>query len=99
MSKNKQLLTEQDIIQILKEEWNKKILFAESLTKELDASSGKEGNKKPDLMSPGLKLRHSKTGLLYTITSISKDGVSLTTPEGKEIFVKLKELETNYELD
>jgi hypothetical protein len=51
-----------------------------------------------DDASEGLKVKHIASGLLYTVKSISKKDVTLTTPEGKDMIINADKFEKNYEV-
>lgn len=55
-------------------------------------------NAKIDDASPDLKVKHSTTGFLYTVVSVSKKDVILKTPEGKEFAVDAATFEKDYEV-
>jgi len=55
-------------------------------------------NAKIDDASPDLKVKHSSTGFLYTVVSVSKKDVILRTPEGKEFAVDAATFEKDYEI-
>jgi hypothetical protein len=55
-------------------------------------------NAKIDDASPDLKVKHSTTGFLYTVISVSKKDVILKTPEGKEFVVDAATFEKDYEV-
>ena len=84
-------LTQKRFKQILQEEVQKKL-------SELNIKSypGQEGG---DVLSKGLKVRHKKSGVLYTIISISPDEVLLQTPDDKTIQLSKDNLAKEYELD
>jgi hypothetical protein len=85
-------LTESDVLRIIREEHD---LIVEDFFK----LTAKNGDKEKNLLSSELKVRHRKSGILYTIDSVSPRDVVLTTPEGKKILVGKDELEKDYELD
>lgn len=88
-------LIEQDIIDIMREEWQIKIT---NLRETIDLLfKTKEGEK--ILLSPELKLIHTKSGIRYTVTSVGPKDVILRTPEGEEFIVDAEILEKEYELD
>lgn len=90
-------LEEQDIIRMMREEWDKKLA---SLTEAAEvALSTKIDGKEKQVIDSDLKLRHKKTKYLYTVVSVSPRDVVLKTPEGKNFLVDKAELEANYELD
>lgn len=56
------------------------------------------GGQKETVISPGLKIKHKKSGFLYTIARVNPDDVLLKTPEGKHIIVDTDTLENEYAL-
>lgn len=82
------LLTEAEIIKTMQEEWdaNVKALI------ELKASGNIE------VISNELKVKHKKSGIRYTIDSISRDDVVLRRPEGDQILVDKAHLQADYEV-
>lgn len=90
-------LEENDIIQMMREEWNAKVT---ALTEAVDAVlKGKVDGEEKTLLAPDLKLRHKKTQLLYTVVSVGPRDVVLRTPEGKKFLINSEEIEKDYELD
>lgn len=87
-------LTEADIIEVMKEEWNSKV---KSMVETLKVAAHIAGEKQP-LLAPELKIKHKKSGMLYTIDSISMRDVVLRTPEGELMELDSKELESDYEI-
>ena len=89
-------LNEGDIIQLLREEYDRKI---QEVMDELDVfvNLGKLG--KTNVLSPGLKIRETESGLLYTIMTVTPDGCVLQSTEGEDFKVDNRELEKRYELD
>lgn len=88
-------LSENDIIELFREEWDKKL-------RELDAQLGMcfEGDTMDAKasISAGLKLKHKKSGLKYTVDSVGPSDVVLKNPEGKKFTIDQEELQSNYEL-
>lgn len=87
-----------DIIQQKLEEWEKRL---EQLSEEVQASfSGKVDGKEKIILSPGTKVRHKKSKLLYTVSSVSPRDVILLTPEGDKQFIVDKDtMENEYAID
>lgn len=91
-------LTESDIIRIMREEWETKI---QKIAEDVDlALKAKVGDKKKEkiVVSDELKVVHKKSGIRYTIDSVSPKDCVLRTPEGKTFLVDTNELEKEYEL-
>ena len=76
---------EKDIIRIMREEWNARI---RQISENLNI----------DDVSDGLKVKHSKSKILYTIDSVSPRDVILVSPEGEKFAVSAGEFEEGYEL-
>jgi len=90
-------LEESDIIRIMREEWNAKLV---QLSETVDAVfKGKVDGEDKILLSPDLKLRHKKSQFLYTVVSVGPKDTILMTPEGKRFIVDKEELEKEYEID
>lgn len=51
-----------------------------------------------NVISNGLKIKHKKSGFLYTVASINIDDIELKTPEGTEFLIDKKTLENDYEI-
>lgn len=87
-------LQESDIIQIMREEWDKRVnrVMIESKDKTTDVNDA-------EVLSTGLKLLHKKSKLRYTVDSVSPRDVILITPEGDKMLVDKSTLESDYELD
>jgi hypothetical protein len=51
------------------------------------------------VVTPELKVRHKKSQIRYTVTSVGPKDVILRTPEGENFLVDADELEKNYQLD
>lgn len=90
-------LTEEDIIQVMREEWHTKVT---SLTEEVDLTfKTKVDGKDKEVISQDLKIRHKKSQLLYTVVSVGPRDIVLKTPEGEEFLLDKNQLENEYELD
>ena len=90
-------LNEQDIIRIMREEWNTKIA---ALTEDVDlAYKSKVGEEEKEVISKDLKVRHKKSQILYTVVSVGPRDAVLKTPEGDEFLIDKDTLEDEYELD
>jgi hypothetical protein len=95
-------LSEQEIIRLMREEWNKKLSrFLESDDK-LSTTARVNGEKEM-VISPGLKVRSKEDDLLYTVADIPEDpedsDFTLSKPSGEEFEVTDKDLESNYKRD
>lgn len=90
-------LTELDVIQIIREEWDNRLA---KLSEEVDLNlKSKVDNKEKNVLSPDLKVVHKKSGIRYTISSVGPRDVILRSPEGEDFLIDTDELEKNYELD
>lgn len=90
-------LEESDIIRMMREEWNTKLLH---LSEAVDAVfKGKVDGEEKLLIDPDLKLRHKKSQYLYTVVSVGPRDVILKTPEGEQFLVNADEIESDYEID
>jgi len=90
-------LTESEIIQIMREEWDAKL---KTLSESVDAIfKTKVDGKEEQVLDKDLKLRHKKTQFLYTIVSVGPRDAILKTPEGTDFLVDKDTLEDEYELD
>lgn len=91
-------LTEQDIIAEMRAEWDARVArLTESLSVKVNSDVDKDGSA-DQLLSSGLKIYHKKSGLLYTVKSVSPRDAILTTPEGEDFMVDKHELEQEYTL-
>ena len=91
-------LTESDIVRIMREEWDAKVAkLSEQVEAALTAKLGK--GKEKIIMSPELKLKHTKSGIRYTIDSVGPKDCVLRTPEGETFLVDAATLEKEYHLD
>lgn len=89
-------LTEKRILELMKEEWDRKVAnLDKSLVEFLgaDDSDGKRG-----IIGVNTKVRHKGSQLLYTVHEVGPRDVTLETPEGKLFTVKDHEFEEEYEL-
>jgi hypothetical protein len=90
-------LQEEDVLRIIREEWAAKV---KALSEEIDlALKAKVDGKEKEIISPDLKIRHTKSQLLYTVVSIGPKDVILKTPEGEKFLLDKETLEKEYELD
>lgn len=92
-------LTEQVVIKLMLEEWDKRLAKALTLENpDVDLKKVING-KELDLVSSGLKVRHKASNLLYTVDSVGVRDVILQTPEGDKFIVDANVLEKEYQLD
>lgn len=75
-------LTQTKIIEVMREEWGRKILHLEKAVKTFLKTP--EGEK--FILGTGTKVKHSGSGLLYTITAVDKGKniLILRAPDGAE---------------
>lgn len=91
------VLTEQKLIEMMQEEWAERVL---QLEKSLNAFM-----KTPDgekfIIGTGTKLKHSGSGLLYTVAAVDKgrNELILRSAEGDEFHVDGEQIESEYEVD
>ncbi len=90
-------LTEADVLRTMREEWGKKV---KALTETIDmAMKAKPEGEEKIVVTPELKVRHKKSQIRYTVSSVGPKDLILRTPEGEEFIVDAAELERDYELD
>lgn len=68
--------------------------IAADVIKEFNLNSSSDS----DVVTSGLKVRHKKSKILYTVTSVGLSDVVLDTPEGSPFVVTKAELEKDYEV-
>ena len=92
-----QKLDESIVLRMIREEWESR---KSSLREEMKTvyKPGKGETPKPAI-SPGLKVKHKKTGMLCTIDAVGPSGVIMKKPEGARFIVASEQLEKDYELD
>ena len=90
-------LTRKDIVNVINEVWQKNVMLLE---KQIDIALTKpsKDGEKDLLISPELKVLHKRSGIRYTVDSVSSKDVILRTPEGKKFLVHGDEFEEDYEL-
>lgn len=90
-------LQEEDIIRIMREEWQSKVA---ALTEEVDLTfkTKVDGDDK-EVISQDLKVRHKDSQILYTVVSVGPNDIILKTPEGEDFLLDKDTLEDEYELD
>jgi len=102
-------LNDADVLRLMREEWNAKVKV---LSENVDlAFKAKIDGEESTIVDSGLKLRHIKSQLLYTIVSVSPDEAVLRAynppdidsqdqqPEVVEFLVDRGTLEKEYEID
>jgi hypothetical protein len=91
-------LCDADVVRLIREEWQAKLdALSEQLDIVMKSKVGKEGEK--SLISRGLKVRHKKSQIRYTVSSVGPKDVILKTPEGDEFLVDKESFESHYQLD
>lgn len=90
-------LKPEDVIRVMKEEWDARVRH---LSEQVDLvmNSKVEGDNNL-VISPELKVRHKKSQIRYTVSSVGPRDLILRTPEGEEFLVDKETLESEYELD
>lgn len=88
-------ITGPEIVQMFREAIAKKMKLVEvSLVQTSD------GNPRGvNIVGKDLRLRHKKSGLIYTVDAVGHSQFVLRTPEGEKFQVSKREMETEYELD
>jgi hypothetical protein len=91
-------LSENEIFERIFQKWEDRI---GQIAEEVDASlTGKVDGKEKIILSPGTKMRHKKSKLLYTLMRVEANDVVLLAPEGdKEFLVNKDTLEKEYAID
>ena len=89
-------LTERDVIRMMREAWEAKV---QGIVSELDTHYKQADGEKKLTVSPGLKIRHESSGLLYTVDTLGTKDVVLITPDGSRVVVNFAELDKSYALD
>lgn len=91
-------LKAEDVIRVMREEWNAGV---KRLSEQVDLvmKPKVDGDDKEPVISPELKVRHKKSQIRYTVSSVGPRDVILRTPEGEEFLVDQPTLEDEYELD
>lgn len=92
-----QKLDESVVLRVFREEWQRR---KDALREELGVIYKPEGEgdvQKPAI-SPGLKIKHKKSGTLCTVQSVGTSGVILQKPEGGSFLVSAEDLEKKFEL-
>jgi hypothetical protein len=90
----KKKLTQKDLINLMKEEWDKKVSSLLETDDSLTMTTIING-KKLNVISAGLKVK--KDGLTYVVSAIDNKTVTLRRPDSKEFTITSKELEDDYE--
>lgn len=87
-----------DVIRVMREEWHARLA---SLSEQVDLvmNSKVTADEKDPVISPELKVRHKKSQIRYTVSSVGPRDLILRTPEGEEFIVDKETLESEYELD
>lgn len=91
-------LTEADVLRVMREEWRAGVA---ALSEQIDMvmHSKVDGPDKEPVLSPELKVKHKKSQIRYTVSSVGPRDVILRTPEGEEFLIDKETLEAEYELD
>jgi len=91
----KKTLKNDDIVRIIREEWDRKYL---QLCEKMDVHVKQNGETQKDVVSVGLKVKKSNTKQLYTVRSLSPNEVELETPEKQKFTITREELGKDYEI-
>lgn len=91
------VLSEAALIELMREVWDERIKQMLEMNLTFKKASGEE----LPTLSKDLKIKHKKSGLLYTVVALDIDmnDVLLKSPDGAEFAVSADELEKEYELD
>jgi DNA-binding XRE family transcriptional regulator len=89
-------LRESDVVRVMREVAAERLA---ELAKDVDVLYKTKDGTEQNVLSPELKLKHRKSGLLYTIDSVGARDAILRTPTGDKFLVDGSELEADYELD
>ena len=89
-------LTDSEVVGLIREEYHRKV---QEVVDELDAFVKLGSVGKINILSPGLKIRERKSGLLYTIDVVRPDGCEVSSAPGEQFFIKNDELRDRYVLD
>ena len=82
----------------MRELWDEKVnRLIESSGADVDMTPSEETGK--PVISAGLKVRHKKSNLLYTVDSVNSAEVVLKTPEGDKFLLDAGEFEDSYAVD
>ena len=94
-------LKDEDVIRLMREEWQAGVrALSEQIDMVMDAPIDKDGKKEhAPVIAPELKVRHKKSQIRYTVSSVGSDDVILRTPEGQTFLVSREVLEDEYQLD
>ena len=92
-------LTEDDVLQLMREVWDERLREALKPLNELGVEYKDGSGESHPAISKGLKLRHSKSGILYTVAALGTSDIILKSPEGEQFAVSHKEIEQDYDLD
>lgn len=93
-----QKLDESVVLRVIREEWESRKAALKEEMNTVYKPAGKGATPKHAL-SPGLKVKHKKTGMLCTIDAVGPTGVIMCKPEGAKFIVTSDSLEKDYELD
>jgi hypothetical protein len=83
---------------MMREEYDARVNELARAFNELQVKHDEIGTDK-GVVSPGLKVRHKKSGLLYTVVALGMRDFVLRNPEGEEFTVNHASMEKEYELD
>ena len=89
-----------DVIRVMREEWSAGVKrLTEKVDLMMNAKVDKEGE--IPIISPGTKVKHKHSGLLYTVMSVSPRDVILLPPDSDDeakFLVNKDEFEKSYHL-
>lgn len=77
------VLTESEIISLMKLEWNSRLKKIVELKDSVFISNDEGEKEKESIISPELRITHEKTGIEYTVDSVGPININLRGPPGK----------------
>lgn len=91
-------LKQKDVLDLMREEWTRGV---KNLSEKVDMvfNSKVDGSDKEPVIAPELKVRHKKSQIRYTVSSVGPQDIILRTPEGETFLIDQHEFEKNYQLD
>jgi len=90
-------LSEQEIIRLMREEWNKKISRLLESEDKLSLTARINGEEET-VISRELKVKSEK-GLLYTVVDVTDEEITLRKSTGETFPVSVSDFKTNYTRD
>ena len=89
-------LTGPDIVGMVREAWTTKL----DRLMELDLKQATKAHPNGQtVVGPGLRVKHKKSGLIYTVDAVGHRQFQLLTPDNEKFTVSAGEMNDSYELD